>query len=456
MTPTAMSAGERRATAALAGIFSLRMLGLFMVLPVFALYAEQLEGVTPKLVGIAIGIYGLTQALFQIPFGIASDRLGRKPVIAAGLLLFAVGSAVAALSTSIEGVILGRAIQGAGAVAAAVMALAADLTRAEHQTRTMAVIGMTIGLSFMVAMVVGPPLAEWVGVPGIFWITAALALGGVALLYGVVPEPAALRPRGAAAPVPGEFRRVLLDGELLRVNFGIFALHLVLTAGFVVLPTALRDAGLPPADHWRIYLPVMLLGMAVAIPFIVVAEKRRRMKQAIAGAVALLVLAEIGFAGFHVTVTALALLMGIFFIAFNLLEATLPSLIAKLAPLRSKGTAMGIYSSAQFLGAFVGGAAGGWLDGRYGASGVFWFAAAVLLLWLALAATMRQPPYLSTRIIPVGPVDAERAAGLESRLAAVKGVAEAVVNVDHGVAYLKVDSQALDAAALGEFSTASA
>lgn len=449
-----MSRDERRAAVALAGVFALRMLGLFMILPVFALYAEHLSGVTPTLVGVAIGIYGLTQSVFQIPFGMASDRIGRKRVIAFGLLLFAVGSVVAALSTSIVGVIAGRALQGAGAVAAAVMALAADLTREEHRTKTMALIGMTIGLSFLVAMVAGPLLNQWIGVPGIFWTTAGLALGGIAVVYGVVPEPLQERFHRDMEPVPTQFRRVLADPELLRINFGIFALHLVLTAGFVVIPLLLRDAGLPSAQHWHIYLPVMLVGMAAAIPFIVIAEKKRRMKQVLVGAIAALALTEIAYAQWSQALLPLALVMGVFFVAFNLLEATMPSLIAKVAPPESKGTAMGFFSSSQFLGAFVGGAAGGWLFGHHGASAVFEFCALVLAAWALLAATMREPKYLATQLVNVGAVNAAQAAELAAQLAAIKGVAEVVVNVEDGVAYLKVDSRAVDAAALNRFSVA--
>jgi MFS family permease len=256
-------------------------------------------------------------------------------------------------------------------------------------------------------------------------------------------------------PVPAQFRRVLKDPELLRINFGIFALHLVLTASFVVMPLALRDAGLDAADHGYVYVPVMLLGMAFAIPFIILGEKRRMMKQVLVGAVAALALAEVGYAEWHQSVTALALLMGLFFVAFNLLEATMPSLIAKVAPAESKGTAMGFYSSAQFLGAFAGGAAGGWLFGQFGVEAVFIFSAVVLALWLWAAAGMAQPRYLSTQLLKVGPIDATRARELAAQLAAIEGVAEVAVNVEDGVAYLKVDSKAVDAAALTRFSVAS-
>lgn len=431
------------------------MLGLFMILPVFSLYAENLAGVTPTLVGVAIGIYGLSQAVLQIPFGMASDRLGRKPVIVFGLLLFAAGSAVAALSTSIEGVIAGRALQGAGAVAAAIMALAADLTREEHRTKAMAVIGMSIGASFLVAMVAGPLLDRWIGVPGIFWLTALLALGGIAILLLLVPTPAVSRRHRDTEPVPAQFKQVLRDTQLLRLDFGIMVLHLVLTASFVVLPLVLRDAGLAPADHWMLYLPVMALGMAAAIPFIIIGEKKRRMKQVVVGAVAVLAVGELLLMEFHSGLLITAVVLWVFFSAFNLLEATLPSLIAKTARADSKGTAMGVYSSSQFIGAFIGGAAGGSLYGDFGFSGVFAFSAGLIALWLLFAASMREPRHLATRMVNVGPLDDVQAAELEAKLSGLSGVAEAVVNAEDGVAYLKVDSDTLDAASLSRFSVAS-
>ena len=445
---------ERRAAASLATIYALRMLGLFMILPVFALYAEDLEGVTPTLVGVALGIYGLTQALLQIPFGLVSDRIGRKSVITAGLLLFALGSVVAALSDSIQGVIVGRALQGAGAVAAVVLALAADLTREEHRLKVMAGIGISIGVSFAVAMVSGPMLEHWIGVPGIFWLTALLALGGIAVLQFWVPCPRQLQLHRDTETVPGQFREVLTDGELLRLDFGIFALHMALTAIFVVVPHILRDAaGIPVSRHWHVYLPVMLAAFLAMVPFIVIAEKKRRMKQVFCGAILGLGLAMIGMWLSSDSIIGIALALFLFFTTFNLLEASLPSLIAKTAPAYSKGTAMGVYSSSQFLGAFAGGFMGGWLNGRYGIAGVFLFSAAVTAIWLLLALTMREPRYLSSYLINVGPVDGVRADELTRRLLAEQGVEEALVLAEDGVAYLKIDPQRVDKRALASYSS---
>lgn len=447
-----MSRNEVRSAASMAGIYALRMLGLFMILPVFALYAEDLQGATPALAGLAIGIYGMTQALLQIPFGLVSDKIGRKPVIIFGLLVFALGSTVAASADTITMVIVGRALQGAGAIAAAVMALTADLIREEHRVKAMAMIGMSIGASFALAMVLGPVLNTWIGVPGIFWLTAILAVGGIGVIVLIVPTPAVSRVHRDAEAVPGQFTAVLRDPQLLRLDLGIFCLHLILTASFVVLPLALRDvAGLPAARHWELYLPVLVMSLPMAIPFILQAEKHRRMKQVFVGAVAVIAIAEAGLSLLHGSVLSIALLLFVFYSAFNLLEAILPSLIAKVAPPDRKGTAMGVYSSSQFFGAFVGGSVGGLLHGRYGLGSVFLFCAAVALLWLLLAVTMKSPRYLGTRVLRIGPQDAVSAHKLAAQITAVRGVAEAVVIAEDQVAYLKIDQQALDETALRSF-----
>lgn len=448
LTPEQMTAGERWAAFWLAGIFSLRMLGLFMILPVFALYAEHLRGNTPALAGLAIGIYGFSQALFQIPFGFLSDRYGRKRMIYLGLLIFAAGSAVAALADSIWGVILGRALQGGGAVSAAVMALAADLTREEHRIKVMATIGITIGLSFAASMILGPVLNGWIGVPGIFWLTGMLALLSIAVVRFRVPNPVTSRIHRDVEPVASQFGRVLFNAQLLRLNFGIFILHLLLMATFVAVPLALRDAGLSSDRHWEIYLPALLLSMVVMVPFILLAERRRQLKSVFLGAILFLAFAQVGLLSLHDTVLEIAVLLIIFFSAFNVLEATLPSLIAKMAPPDAKGTAMGIYSSSQFLGAFAGGALGGLLRGEFGLKGVFVFGACAALAWLLVAWTMANPRHLSSYLLNVGRLNEGEAHQLTLRLGEVPGVAEAVVVAAEGVAYLKVDRHAFDEAAL--------
>ncbi len=450
---TGMTPIEARATFSLAGIFSLRMLGLFLILPVFALYANELEGVTPLLIGLAIGAYGLTQALFQIPFGMLSDRIGRKPVIIGGLLIFALGSVIAAEADTIYEVIFGRTVQGAGAIAAAVMALLADLTREQKRMRAMAVIGMTIGFAFAISLILGPLLNRWIGVPGIFWLTAVLALAGIGITLFWVPNPKVQRRHRDAEAAVGQFRRVLTDPDLLRLDLGIFTLHMILTSLFIGVPLALvRNAGLAADHHWALYLPVVVLAMGFMIPFVVIAENRRKMKQVFVGAIALLVVAQLGLWLFINSMWGMGFALLLFFTAFNLLEATLPSLIAKTAPVVSKGTAMGVYSTSQFIGAFLGGVVGGTVLSYFDLPALFLFGAGVALVWLIVASTMAKPSYLSSHLINVGPMDGDQARLLEMQMSEIEGVGDALVEAEEGVAYLKIDSGVIDMNALDEFS----
>lgn len=444
-----MSRAELRAALSLSGVYSLRMLGLFLILPVFALYAGDLKDVTPALTGLAIGAYGITQALLQIPAGMLSDRIGRKPVIIGGLLVFALGSVVAAQAETIHMVILGRALQGAGAIAAAIMALVADLTREEHRIKAMALIGMSIGLSFALAMVLGPVLDRLVGVPGIFWITAGLAAAGILVVGFVVPHPPQARMHREAEAVPAQFGRVLRNPELLRLDFGILVLHMVLTASFVVLPLVLRDqAGLEADYHSLVYLPVLVASVLAMVPFIILAERKGHVKPVFTGAIAVLVVAEVGLFLLPLTLFNVVFLLFVFFAAFNLLEATLPSLISRVAPADCRGTAMGVYSSSQFLGAFLGGALGGLVQGRFGLQAVFLFTALALLVWLIAALSMHAPRKLGSYIHKLGRVESGDVERIRRELAALEGVAEAVVVPGDGVAYLKVDRQVFDAATL--------
>lgn len=453
MTPV-----ERRAAFSLAALFLIRMLGLFMILPVFTLYAENLPDSTPTLIGLAVGIYGLTQAVLQMPFGLASDHFGRKKVLYVGLAIFACGSAVAALSDTMVGIIIGRALQGAGAIAATVMALAADLTREEHRTKAMAVIGASIGLSFSLSLVFGPLLNPWIGVPGLFWLTGIFALVGMVVVRFVVPDPVESRFHRDTEPVPAQFKTVLADGQLARLDFGIFALHLILTANFIVLPLALRDsAGLPADQHWWVYLTVMLVALAAMVPFVIKAEKQRRMKQIFVGAICVIGLAELAMAVFSSSLWMLIGVLLVFFVAFNVLEATLPSLIAKTAPPDKKGTAMGIYSSSQFFGAFCGGFLGGTIYHYANLSTVFLFCSVVALVWLVVAYSMRDPRYLSSYMLRIEDgLTEDDGQKLAAQIAMVRGVAEAVVVPRDGVAYLKVDNHVLDRDGLSRFSAAGA
>jgi MFS family permease len=396
---------ERRAVGGLAGIFALRLLGLFLILPVFALYAERLQGQTPFLVGLALGIYGLTQGLLQIPYGMVSDRLGRKPVIVAGLLVFAAGSVIAALADTIYGVLLGRALQGAGAISAVVMALIADLTRPESRTKAMALVGMTVGASFVLALILGPVLNNLWGVPGLFWLTAALAVAGIGVLGWWVPAPTRQPATVAPEVRPRQLLKVLRNARLLRLNVGIFILHSVLTAVFVVIPVALvKHADFPLRQHWEVYLPVMLLSAVFLFPLIMLAERKRRFRLVFAGAVLLLAFAQaLLWAGYQ-SLGAVIIGLFLFFTAFNVLEAMLPSLISKIAPAHAKGAALGVYSSFQFLGAFVGGAVGGWLYGRYGIPVVLGFNAGLLALWFLVAVSMRPSEYLDRGLPPLADI----------------------------------------------------
>ena len=444
-----MNRTEIRASLSLAGIYMLRMLGLFMILPVFSVYARTLEGSTPLLTGLAISAYGLTQAVIGIPFGIWSDRYGRKKLITIGLIIFALGSVVAALSESIYGVIAGRALQGSGAVAAVVMALAADLTREEHRTKAMALIGVSIGISFAISMVAGPVLEGLIGVPGMFWLIALLALAGIAVLYLLVPNPIVSRFHRDTQAQPARFRSVLANGDLLRLDFGIFALHAILTATFVVIPLVLRDTlQLETAKHWQIYLPVFVLSMFAMVPFVIIAEKNRKMKAVFVSFIALVALADAGLMLSGDTLLTVGALLFVFFTGFNLLEATLPSMISKTAPADLKGTAMGIYSTSQFLGAFVGGISGGYIQGEFGIPHVFLFCALVAVLWLLVALGMKPPRHLSSLLINLGELSAEQAHEFSRKLLLVPGVEEAVVLSEDGVAYLKTDKTLLDKEAL--------
>lgn len=386
-----MSALELRASLALASVFGLRLFGMFVILPVFAIFAETLPGGgSLTLVGIAIGAYGLTQAILQIPFGWWSDRIGRKPVIYLGLLMFAVGSFIAATAPNIYVIILGRVLQGAGAISAAVIALASDLTREEHRTKSMAMIGSTIGVVFALSLVAAPWLDRLIGVPGIFAVTGVLALGAMGVVWGLVP-PVPERRVPRSSRLLDDLRGVLADPQLARLNWGIFALHAVLMSLFIAVPFALRDAGLPLASHWKIYLPVMLASFVLMLPAVLGAHDARKLKFWFVASVALLLAVQLAMPWFTSGVWGIALFLLVFFTPFNVLEAMLPSLTSRMAPPQLKGAAIGVYSSVQFLGTFAGAAAGGFLYGRWGLTGIVIPGAILLAIWLILAFGMQAP-----------------------------------------------------------------
>lgn len=431
---------ERRITGALAAVFAMRMLGLFVVLPVFAIYGKELEGATPLLIGLAIGAYGLVQGILQIPFGMASDRVGRKPMIFLGLLMFAIGGLIAAASDTIWGVIIGRAIQGSGAISAVVMALLTDLTREAHRTRAMGVIGATVGLSFGLAMVLGPLIAAGTGLHGLFLFTSVMALASMALIFLFVPTPVAVvrnSPRRRVLPM---LWRVLRHPGLFRLDLGVFLLHLVMVAVFVVVPPSLITYEQFPVErHWQIYLPVILLSLVLMAPLMMMAERRGRLRGTLVLAGAGIVASLVVLAFAHRSLAGVVIGLLVYFTAFNLLEALMPSMVGKLSPAGSRGTAMGVYSSGQFFGAFFGGLIGGGLSAVLSPAGVLLVCAVLMSLWVVFIASLK----LRTRrhdivlALPAGAGDHLR---LAERLLAQDGVLEATVVPEDGVIYVTVDS----------------
>lgn len=389
-----MSGQEVRTSASLASIFALRMLGLFLILPVFAVHARTIPGGdSPALVGLALGIYGLTQGVLQIPFGAASDRWGRKPVIVAGLVLFALGSFIAAAADDIFWTIIGRAVQGAGAISAAVTAFIADATREEHRTKAMAMVGASIGLTFALSLVGAPPLYAAVGMGGLFALTGVLAVAAIAVVTWVVPS----APPRIQHDDPATAASVVFNPQLLRLNFGIFALHTVQMAMFVVVPVLLVErAQLPLPHHWWVYLPVVLVSFGLMMPPIMAAERKSRMRILFLSAVGLLLVVQVGLLLYAPGLMWIAGWLLLFFVGFNILEASLPSLVSRVAPSSAKGLALGIYNTTQAIGLFAGGALGGLVAARWGAQGVFACAAVIMGVWWVIALGMREVPKRSS------------------------------------------------------------
>lgn len=445
--PSGMSPIEMRATVSLASIYGLRMLGMFLILPIFAIYASTLpEKPSSLMIGLALGAYGLTQALFQLPFGMASDKFGRKPMIYIGLTIFAVGSMVAALAINIETIIIGRAIQGAGAVSAVVTALVADLTRDENRTKAMATIGGTIGIAFALSLIGGPILNQWIGVPGIFAMTAVLTLGAIAVVKFVVPDPVHSHYHSDASAAPAKLKDVLQNKQLLRLNYGIFALHAAQMAMFVVVPFAIiESSGMHENQHWQIYLPVLIASFILMVPAIIYAEKQAKIKRIFVGAIAIMLVAQIMFAASIHHFWGIIASLTFYFIAFNVLEASLPSIISKIAPAAAKGTAIGVYNTSQSLGIFVGGALGGYLSHTLGFSSVFIFCSIMMFLWLILAFSMQAPPAVKTKMYSMdqtaGELTGRSATTLRNKLAKLEGVIEAVVLPQEFTVILKIDRQ---------------
>ena len=438
-----MTRTETRATVSLASIYGLRMLGMFLLLPIFAIYAEKLEGGNNHtLIGLALGAYGLMQVLLQLPFGMASDKYGRKKIIYVGLILFAVGSMVAAVSTDIYMMIIGRSIQGAGAISAVVTALVADSTREEHRTKAMAMIGATIGITFALSLVAAPLLNQFIGVSGIFWMTAVLSLLAILVVKYAVPNPLHSQFHSDAQTAPNKIKDVLRDAQLLRLNFGTFCLHGAQMAMFIVVPFALKEtSGMSENQHWQVYLPVLIASFVLMVPAIIYAEKRAKLKPVFIGAVALMLLAQIAFAlNIHVFWGIVASLF-VYFVAFNILEASLPSLISKMAPAASKGTAMGVHSTAQSLGMFLGAVMGGYLSHKIGYAAVFMFCALLMGIWFLLAFGMKTPPSVKTKMYHVGDLTVLQFQHLEQSVKNLAGVVDATLIAQEHNLIVKINNQ---------------
>ncbi len=383
MNSSSMPAAELKAAISLSLVFFLRMLPLFMVLPVLAFAGESYQQTTPQLLGLALGIYGLTQASLQIPFGMLSDRYGRKPIITLGLMIFILGSLLAATSDSIYGLIAGRALQGAGAVAAAIMALAADLTTVEHRTKAMAVIGMSIGAAFSIAFVIGPLLFSHIGIAGLFYLGVCMATLAILTLWLIVPNPAQQQTKSSNSI--GKFKSVLLDSHLVKLNFSIFSSHLILMANFVVIPIALRDlAHLPSASHWQVYLAVIFASLFIMVPFIILAERLKKENLFYLLSILLIFISQAGLATIHISLNSIIIFLILFFGAFNYLEALLPSKVSKTSKADTKGAALGVYSSSQFIGIFIGGVVGGFFHQQFGITSVHLFCLFITIIWFVI------------------------------------------------------------------------
>ncbi|UZE95804.1 MFS transporter [Alkalimarinus alittae] len=448
-----MNVSEKRSVYSLALLYAMRMLGLFMVLPVFVLLGDELNGANGFLIGLAIGAYGLTQALLQVPFGMLSDRFGRKKMIIIGLIIFCLGSVVAATSESIYGVIAGRLLQGAGAIASVLMALLSDLTTEESRTKAMAIVGMSIGLSFSVALVAGPVVSGFFGLSGIFWLTAAFAIAGILIILFVVPTPVATHAHRDTRAVRGQFFELLKNPDLLRLDIGIFVLHLILTALFIAVPLSLvNDIQLDRQAHWWVYLSVMVTAFFAMVPFIIIGEKKRKIKSVFVGAVLQLSVGSILLVFVNDSLAAMWGALFVFFMAFNLLEASLPSLVSKQAPAGARGTAMGIYSTSQFFGAFLGGAVGGWVLSNWGGEVIYYTSAVLGGVWFLIALTMRTPSYSTSRTLKLNVVLTEaEAAVVSDELFDIQGVEDVVVVIEERAAYLKIDKAHVDEQALNSF-----
>ena len=443
MSRSGFTALETRAVVSLTSLYLVRMLGLFMALPVLSLYAPDYAGSTPLLMGVAIGIYGLSQALLQLPLGMLSDRIGRKPIIFGGLALLAVGSVIAATSTSIFGLILGRCVQGAGAIGSTLMALVADLTQERNRTKAMASVGVSIGVSFVIALVLGPLITRWAGLDGMFMATAGFALAGLAIARFAVPTPIADQRAGnARAPSRALLGAVLRDPALVRLDIGVFALHFIVTALFVSVPLVLQnELGIARELHSAVYAGLLVASFVAMVPLMIFAERHKQVRAVFIMTVTLMACSltalSLRYTGFYPALGALF----VFFIAFNYLEACLPSLVSRSCRSDNRGTASGVYSSCQFLGAFLGGTAGGWMLQQHDMAGVFWLCTAVAVAWGAVAIGMNSPRYLRAIRLHFDDAISET---MVASLRDLPGVREVLLTTGEREGVLQVDETVFD------------
>jgi len=424
----------------IAALFSFRMLGLFMLIPVFTVYANHLTDATPTLIGIALGSYGLSQGILQIPFGMLSDRFGRKPILTIGLILFACGSLLGAFTTSIYGMIIARTIQGMGAIGSVLIALLADLTPDEQRTKAMAVIGVTIGFSFSIAMVISPALTSRFGLAGIFYLTALLAIVGLLLLHAVIPTPQKEPFHIDSEANPKLFKKVISNRHLQRLNIGIFCQHFILTATFFTIPILLQQQIKLGAlsQQWHFYLPLMVFSFFTMIPFLSFAEKKRQIKIVFLVSVIITSLCQFILIFTYQHWLAICSFMFIYFVGFNILEASLPSMISRQASAESKGTAMGIYSSSQFLGIFAGGAIAGVIYQFWGSQGIFIVNSIIGLAWSVITFYIKPLVYQLTLILPYDS-NTHDAVTLSAQLRLLPGVHDVVVSEEENTIYLRID-----------------
>ncbi|QKQ24013.1 MFS transporter [Candidatus Ruthia endofausta] len=381
-----MNKQERTFAFKISLIMSTRMLGLFMIFPIFSVYASEYTSTTPYLIGLSIGIYGLTQALLQIPFGYLSDKYGRKPMLIIGLVIFFIGSVVAASSTDIIGIVIGRALQGAGAISAVLMAFLADFVSENQRSKANAFVGVQIGIAFMLALLLGPIISVSLGISGLFWVIALLSVVAL-IIVSTLPN---AKPKEQYALSIANIRKVL-NIDLLLLDFSVFALHLILTCSFIAMPIFLKESNIVDIkDSWQIYLPIIILSFIGMLPMVILASKYQKIKPVFLSAIALLIISQILFYQIQLTYTSFFTLLTLFFIAFNALEAILPSLIASSTSADKRGLAMGLYATSQFLGAFVGGILGGWIYNISNLNSVFLSTTFVAVIWWIIILITKQ------------------------------------------------------------------